>query len=54
MNAAINGIDATLANDFNAFTSSFNGGITNILSTLNTFQPVVSFVSGNGVTFTGV
>ena len=53
INTAINGVDAVLAQDLGSFNTAFTSGVTNVLSTLTTFQPTVSFVSGNGVTFTG-
>jgi hypothetical protein len=57
INSAITGVDSTLAHDFASLTTAFNINATAFMTTLNTspfgtFQPVSSFVAGNGITFT--
>jgi hypothetical protein len=57
INTAITGVNATLASDFASLTTALNSNVTALASTLSTsalgtFQPVSSFVTGNGVTFT--
>ena len=57
INSAINSVDATLGQALTTFETQFGNAVTTALSTFSITPaanfPTVSFVSGNGVTFTG-
>ena len=54
INTTINQVDSSLSQIFGAFNSNVTALMTALsTSPLGSFQPAMSFVSGNGVTFTG-
>jgi hypothetical protein len=54
LNTAINSVNTSLAGIFGAFQNSLQSGVSSLITAINTspVEPTVSFVSGNGVTFT--
>jgi hypothetical protein len=58
VNAAIQSVNSTLAQNFGSLTTAFNNNVTSLMSTLNStspfgiFRPFSTFTPGTGVTFT--